>query len=34
MDSIEVDVQIPQLVKDLRDIEDLCGSALEPQKLR
>lgn len=34
MDSIEIDVQIPQMVKDLRDIEDLCVSALVPRKIR
>jgi len=32
--SIDVDVQIPLLVKDLRDIQDLCNSALSPAKTR
>jgi len=34
MDSIEVDIQIPQLSKDLKDIEDICSSALAYKKLR
>ena len=34
MDSIEVDSQIPPLVKELRDIEDLCSAALPQEKVR
>lgn len=34
MGSIEVDSQIPPLVKELRDIEDLCSAALPPAKVR
>ena len=33
VDSIEVDPQIPQLAKDLRDIEDFCSAALSPVKM-
>ncbi|XP_066910805.1 exocyst complex component 4-like [Clytia hemisphaerica] len=34
LDSIEVDIQIPQLSKDLKDIEEICSAALSYKKLR
>ena len=34
MDQVEVDSQIPPLVKELRDIEDVCSCALSTPKVR
>jgi len=34
MDAVEVDPLVPQLTKDLRDIEEICSSSLAPFKRR
>eukprot|EP00794_Sanderia_malayensis_P005498 gene5499-6183_t len=34
MDAVEVDPLVPQLTKDLRDIEEVCAASLSPFKLK
>eukprot|EP00795_Rhopilema_esculentum_P012007 gene12007-2591_t len=34
MDAVEVDPLVPQLTKDLRDIEEICSASLSPFKLK
>ena len=34
MDAIEVDTQIPQLTKDIRDIEEVSSASLSTYKFR
>ena len=34
MDAVEVDPLVPQLTKDLRDIEEICSASLSKFKIR